>query len=274
MKPPAGLRYFYQKRWCSRLVFFVLLLLLWEATAVFGGISPLLLPRVETVAAALFVGLASGTLLMQTLFSLGMILLGLAIGVALALLLAVAAQLSPLMDRLADALTVMAHPLPGMALLPLIVIWFGTGAPAVLVVIVHACLWSLLLSLQNGMRDAPPLYQDIGKNLSMRRIAIIFEILLPAAFSQALAGLRVGWARAWRALISAEMVFGAIGASGGLGWYIFKQRAMMNTPGLFAGIVLITLIGMAVESLLFDRLERQTLRKWHAPAQGGEASWN
>ena len=102
----------------------------------------------------------------------------------------------------------------------------------------------------------------------MGRLAVIIQILLPAAFSQALAGLRVGWARAWRALIGAEMVFGAIGATGGLGWYIFKQRAMMNTPGLFAGVLLVTVVGMAVEGLLFDPLERRTLRKWNGAARG------
>ncbi len=260
---------FYRKRWLSRLTFFVLLLLLWQAAALWGGVSPLLLPRVDAVALALVNGFAKGELLVQVLLSLGLILLGMAISAVLALALGVAAQLSPLIDRLADALTAMAHPLPGLALLPLIVIWFGTGTPAVLTVIVHACVWSLLLSLQNGMRDVPAIYTDIGRNFSMGRFRITTEILLPAALSQTLSGLRIAWGRAWRALIGAEMAFGAIGATGGLGWYIFKQRAMMNTPALFAGILLIAGLGMAVEGLLFDRLEKATLRKWRAA--GGEA---
>ncbi len=255
-------RLFYEKRWCSRLFFFALLLLVWEAAARLTNISPLLLPPVEEVALALWEGLMQGTLLLQSLLSLGIIALGFLIGIVLALGLSVAARLSPFFDRLTDTLTVLAHPLPGMALLPLIVIWFGTGAPAVTLVIVHACLWPLLLSLQSGMRNAPALYTDLGRSFSMGRTRIILEILLPAALSSVLSGLRIGWARAWRALISAEMIFGAIGATGGLGWYIFKERAMMHTPGLFAGIVLVAVIGMLVEGLLFDRLEKRTLRKW------------
>ena len=262
---------FYRKRWVSRLAFFVLLLALWEAVAVWGGISPLLLPRVEAVAAALVNGLLKGELALQVLLSLGLIVLGIMISAVLALVFGVAAQLSPFMDRLADALTAMAHPLPGLALLPLIVIWFGTGTPAVLLVIVHACVWSLLLSLQNGMRDAPGIYTELGRNFSMGRFAIVTQILLPAALSQTLAGLRIAWGRAWRALIGAEMAFGAIGATGGLGWYIFKQRAMMNTPALFAGIVLVAGLGMAVEGLVFDRLERATLRKWRAGGEEGRS---
>jgi len=257
---------FYQKRWVSRLFFFAVFVALWEASAKFAAISPLLLPPVETVAQVLFTGMVSGTLVDQTLFSLGVILLGLLISIVLALLLGIAAYLIPFLERLTDALTVMAHPLPGMALLPLIVIWFGTGTPAVTAVIVHACLWPLILSLKSGMRDAPSIYTDLGRNFSMSRIRIVLEILLPAAFSQILSGLRIGWARAWRALISAEMVFGAIGQNGGLGWYIFKQRTMMNTAGLFAGILVVAVIGMAVEGLLFEKLEIATLRKWGAAA--------
>ena len=263
MKRFAALRrLFYEKRWCSRLFFFVLLLLVWEAVVKLTRISPLLLPPVEQVAQALWAGLTQGVLFLQVLFSLGIIALGFLIGIVLALGLGIAARLSPFFDRLTDTLTVLAHPLPGMALLPLIVIWFGTGDPAVTLVIVHACLWPLLLSLQSGMQNAPALYTDLGRSFSMGKARIVLEILLPAALASVLSGLRIGWARAWRALISAEMIFGAIGATGGLGWYIFKARAMMNTAGLFAGIVLVAVIGMLVEGLLFDRLEKRTLRKW------------
>ena len=58
------------------------------------------------------------------------------------------------------------------------------------------------------------------------------------------------------------MVFGAIGSMGGLGWYIFKRRAMMDTAGLFAGILVVAAVGMAMEGLLFERLEKATLLKW------------
>ena len=262
---------FYEKQWCSRLFFFALLLILWEAAAKLTRISPLLLPPVEQVAKAFWDGMFAGTLFLQTAFSLGLIALGFGVSIILALLLGILSRLSPFFDRLTDTLTVLAHPLPGMALLPLIVIWFGTGAPAVTVVIVHACLWPILLSLQSGMQSAPALFTDLGRSLSMGKARITVEILLPAAMAQLLSGLRIGWARAWRALISAEMVFGAIGATGGLGWYIFKERAMMNTAGLFAGIVLVALIGMLVEGLLFERLEKHTLRRWSVSVEEGKA---
>ncbi|HML45562.1 MAG TPA: ABC transporter permease subunit [Clostridia bacterium] len=247
---------FYERRWVSRLFFLGLFALVWAGTARFSGISPLLLPPPGRVLVALWTNLIAGTLLPQALFSLGLILAALLISAALALILGVAGEMSPFLLRMIDAVSAMAHPLPGLALLPLVVIWFGTGTPAVLAVIVHACLWPLLISFQSGMRDAPPLYAEIGRNLSMSRFSVAIRILLPAAASQIVSGLRIGWARAWRALISAEMVFGAVGKLGGLGWFLFKRRVMMDTAGLFAGILTVALIGMAVEELIFRYVEK------------------
>ncbi|MGJ4849983.1 ABC transporter permease [Bacillota bacterium Meth-B3] len=260
---------FYRRRWVSRLTVAAALIVLWAAAARFSGLPPMLLPSPAQVAQAFWRDLLQGALAAQTLTSLGVIGLGLFISVALSLFMAVAARQSPFLDRVFDALSALMHPLPGMAIMPLIVIWFGTGAGAVTFVIVHACLWPLYASILTGMRGAPTNYADIGRNYAMSPARIALEILLPAALSQVLSGLRISWARAWRALISAEMVFGAIGPHGGLGWFIFKHRAMMNTAALFAGIIAVAAVGMAVEGLLFERLEARTLRKWEE-----EQSWS
>lgn len=250
-------RAFYKRRWVSRLFFLAAFALIWECVARLSGVSPLLLPPLERVFSALWTNLVGGMLLAQTLFSLGLILLALFISAVLALALGVLGEVSPFFLRMTDTFSAMAHPLPGMALLPLVVVWFGTGTSSVLAVIVHACLWPLLISLQTGMRDASPVYADIGRNLSMSRFSIATRILIPAAATQVVSGLRIGWARAWRALISAEMVFGAIGQLGGLGWFLYKRRVMMDTAGLFAGILVVAFIGMAMEELPFRLLERK-----------------
>ncbi len=170
---------FYEKRWCSRLFFFILLLAVWEGVTALTNISPLLLPPVEQVAVAFFDGMVSGTLFLQTIFSLAIIALGFSISIVIALVLSIASRLSPFIERMTDTLTAMAHPLPGMALLPLIVIWFGTGTPAVLMVIVHACLWSLLLSLESGMKHAPALYTDLGAVFPCQKSASLSKFCFP-----------------------------------------------------------------------------------------------
>lgn len=91
---------------------------------------------------------------------------------------------------------------------------------------------------------------------------ITLEIRLKASLAYLISGLKIGWARGWRAFISAEMVFGAVGKHGGIGWYILTQRTFMNTAGLFAGMILVIVIGIVVEDVVFAGLERRTLEKW------------
>ncbi len=90
----------------------------------------------------------------------------------------------------------------------------------------------------------------------------VLQILVPAALPAILSGLKIGWAFAWRTLIAAELVFGASSGQGGLGWYIFQNRNELYTDKVFAGLVLVILIGLLVEGLGFQTLERLTVRRW------------
>ncbi|MGH8814004.1 MAG: ABC transporter permease, partial [Advenella sp.] len=75
-------------------------------------------------------------------------------------------------------------------------------------------------------------------------------------------GLKVGWAFAWRTLIAAEMVFGASSGQGGLGWYVFQHRNELETAQVFAGLVMVVILGLVVENLVFTTLEKMTVRRW------------
>jgi NitT/TauT family transport system permease protein len=77
-----------------------------------------------------------------------------------------------------------------------------------------------------------------------------------------LAGLKSGWARGWGAAISAEMIFGASGGIGGIGWYIFNKRVFMDTAGVYAGLLIIIAVGIFVEDFVFGKIEKNTINKW------------
>lgn len=101
----------------------------------------------------------------------------------------------------------------------------------------------------------------------MKGIPLVRSILLPGAFPYILTGLRVGWARAWQASVAAEMVFGASGGEGGLGWFIYKKRFFMEIPSVFGGMIIIILIGLLVERLCFEEIELRTVRRWGMTAE-------
>jgi NitT/TauT family transport system permease protein len=255
-----------QKRWIQ--IFWVLVLLgLWQGTYWFGGISPLLLPGPAQVLETLWDSLMRGDLAYQIGYSLTIIIAGILSAVLLGIFMALASQHSMMLEGLVKVLSVMGHPLPALALLPLIIIWFGTGDLSILVIIVHSALWPILINLRAGFEEVPPIYLDVGKNLELSALSIAMEIKMKFALPYLLSGIRIAFARSWRALIGAEMVFGAIGLKGGIGWFIFKQRTFMNTPGLFAGILVVILLGFLVETLLFNWIEKKTIGKWN-PKKG------
>lgn len=240
----------------------IVLLSTWQLAATSGGVSNLLLPRIEAVGATLIDSSLHGDLPYQLYYSLKVILIGIVIAIISGILLALASQKYRMIAGLSRVLSAIGHPLPALALLPLIIIWFGTGDASIIAIIVHSAIWPILISLNAGFQAVPQIYLDIGRNMELSPLEIAYEIKLKSSLPYLISGVKIAFARSWRALIGAEMVFGAIGLKGGIGWYIFKQRTFMNTPGLFAGILVVVTVGFLIEKFLFDFLEKKTVQKW------------
>ncbi|MFW5961789.1 MAG: ABC transporter permease [bacterium] len=251
-----------KNKYQKRLVWTAVLALIWQLTALSGTFSEMIFPGLDQILMALIKSFKDGTLVKQIIFSLSIIFQGLFIATAAALFLALIAYFSKTFSGLIDTLTALAHPLPGIALMPLILIWFGSGRTAILIVIIHSVLWPLILNLSTGFNSIPDIYTLIAKNYRLNKLEFMFKILIPASLPYFISGLKIAWARSWRALISAEMLFGAINSLGGLGWYIFQKRVFFDLPGVFAGIIVIVVIGITVEDFIFKKLESKTVKKW------------
>ena len=164
--------------------------------------------------------------------------------------------------ELIDTLTSMFNPLPAIALLPLALIWFGLGNGSLVFVLVHSVTWAIALNTHSGFLSVSRTLKMVGQNYGLSGAGLIRKILIPAAFPSILTGLKVGWAFAWRTLIAAELVFGVSSGSGGLGWFIFENKNMLDIPNVFAGLLTVILIGLVVENLIFQTIERRTIRRW------------
>ena len=242
-------------------VILIALAALWEIVARIQA-NDLLLPSFLQTASALFEGLASGELIEKTRLSLGVLLQGYVIGIFAAFALTTLAVSTQFGRDLLTTLTSMFNPLPAIALLPLALLWFGLGNNSLVFVLVHSVLWPLALNMYAGFQGVPETLRMAGRNYGLRGLRYVLQILVPAALPSILAGLKIGWAFAWRTLIAAELVFGASSGKGGLGWYIFQNRNELYTDKVFAGLALVIIIGLAVETLGFNTLERLTIRKW------------
>lgn len=224
--------------------------------------NPLLFPTFSATVTAFWKAIASGLIPQRAWFSIKVLLQGYAAGLLLAAVLTAIATATRVGTDLLETLTSMFNPLPSIALLPLAVLWFGLGNGSLIFVLIHAVLWSVALNTHAGFRSVSQTLRMVGRNYGLSGPRYIALILMPAAFPHILTGLKIGWAFAWRTLIAAELVFGVSQGSGGLGWYIFENKNLLEIPKVFAGLFTVILIGLAVENLIFRNIEQRTIRKW------------
>ncbi|MDE1166179.1 MAG: ABC transporter permease [Pseudomonas sp.] len=251
----------WQQSWVRKTVILVALMILWEIAARVQG-NDLLLPSFLQTAQAFYEGIASGELLAKVWISLTVLVKGYVIGIVLAFGLTTLAVSTQLGRDLLSTLTAMFNPLPAIALLPLSLLWFGLGEGSLVFVLVHSVLWALALNTYSGFMAVSDTQRMAGRNYGLRGLRFVWYILIPAALPSILAGLKIGWAFAWRTLIAAELVFGASSGKGGLGWYIYQNRNELYTDKVFAGLAAVIIIGLLVENLLFNTFERLTIKRW------------
>lgn len=237
------------------------LALIWQAAALISA-KPILFPTFTATMSALWNAILYENLLLSTWGSISVLIKGYAIAVALALVIVSLAVTSAIIREALQSLIAMFNPLPAIALLPLAMLWFGLGETSLLVVLVHAVLWPFALATLSGFDSVPETQRLVGRNYGLKGPSYVVRILIPAALPSILYGLKIGWAFAWRTLIAAELVFGVSSSSGGLGWFIFRNRNELFTDKVFAGLALVIIIGLIVEGVIFRLAERFTVRKW------------
>jgi NitT/TauT family transport system permease protein len=251
----------WNRGWVRKTVLVAALAAIWQLYASYLD-NELLFPTFLATIRALVSNIANGVLPARALVSIDVLVIGYAAGVSLAMLLSVVAINTRIGNDLLETLTAMFNPLPAIALLPLALLWFGLGDGSLVFVLIHSVLWVVALNTHAGFRGVSATLRMVGRNYGLRGLPYVRAILIPAAFPSILTGLKVGWAFAWRTLIAAELVFGVSSGSGGLGWFIFENKNQLEIPSVFAGLLTVILIGLAVENLVFRTLEARTVRRW------------
>ena len=125
----------------------------------------------------------------------------------------------------------------------------------------HSVIWPVSRSIIDGFNAVPKLYLEVGENIGLSKPGLVKGVFLPAALPRIFSGIKVGWARAWRGLISAEMVFGG-GSALGIGYFITDRRTNLDMAGIFAAIIVIIVIGIMIEYGVFRTFEKHTFKKW------------
>lgn len=249
--------------WLRRLILLTALVAVWQAYVrwnEFGG-NPLLFASPRDTAEAFWTGWRDGSLARATWETLRILLLGVGIGAVIAVAFTLAASLTQIGEDILLLLTAILNPLPGVAILPLALLWFGLSTNAILFAIANATIWPIAINLTTGFKTVNPAIVAAGRNIGLSGVRLVTDVLAPAALPSAITGLKTAWAFGWRTVVAAELVFGVVGGEGGLGTYINNAKLYLFTGKMFAALLTIAVLGVAFE-LLFGVLERRTIVRW------------
>jgi NitT/TauT family transport system permease protein len=245
-----------------RTIIVAVLLVAWQVYVQASGISPLLLRSPLEVAQALWSdSVRRNVIPAATAQTLSLLLLGMLAGILGGLLLATLASLTEVGQDILSTLSSMLNPLPAIAILPLAMIWLGLTPQALVLVLVHATIWPIAINTSTGFRTINRTVYMVARNLGLRGVRLVGLVLLPAALPHILTGFKTAWAFGWRTIVAAELVFGVAGGRAGLGFYINNSKTFLDIDKVFAGLVVIAIIGVLIE-MVFGLIERQTVARW------------
>lgn len=237
---------------------FVLVAIAWYLAARSGRWSSVTVPdpgRVLAEAAGLFTG---GLLQEHLTASLWRLVMGLLVAILMGFVLGLLMGMNRIAAELLDPVVTFMNAISGVAWIPLAIVWFGVGRESVLFVIWNSVFFMVLLNTILGVHTADKRLDQAVRTLGASRFQRIWMVTIPAALPNVLTGIRLGHAFGWRALIAAEM----IGATSGVGFFIFQSSSHGLSYRVFAGILVIGVTVLLIDRLLIDTLERRTVRRW------------
>ncbi|QTO53969.1 taurine ABC transporter permease [Duffyella gerundensis] len=244
----------------------LVLLAIWWVVTRLQLIGPLFLPPPQQVLHQLFTiasaqGFMDATLWQHLAASLTRILIALAAAVLIGVPVGIAMGLNETVRGILDPLIELYRPIPPLAYLPLMVIWFGIGETSKILLIYLAIFAPVALSALAGVKSAQQVRTRAAQSLGASRWQVLWYVILPGALPEILTGLRIGLGVGWSTLVAAEL----IAATRGLGFMVQSAGEFLATDVVLAGITVIALIAFTLELGL--RALQRRLTPWHGEQQ-------
>lgn len=232
---------------------------IWELFARSGIFHSRLFPSLAEVASTFVRLTAAGILPHHALETLGRLMAGFGLAAVLGVALGIAMGRSRRAEDIFLPLVSIAAPIPGIAYAPLFLLWFGLGNVGTIVLVGFVSAFPIIFNSWTGVKAVKEVWVRAAQAMGADDRRLFRQVIFPGALPYILTGLRLGLAQAWRILVGVEML---AAVPWGLGWMIFGAREFLNTDVMLAGIVVIGGIGLALEKLVFQRLERYTVVRW------------
>jgi NitT/TauT family transport system permease protein len=242
----------------KQIVFYAVVLGLWQALAMLNLWPPYLFPTPAAVFDSLRAGFSDHTFWIGIAVSMKRMLVGYVLSAVLGIVLGLLLAYNDFLEETLGRLAISVQSMPSICWLPLAILWFGLNEKAILFVVVAGSVLSISINTEAGLRSVPRIYGMAGRNLGARGIRLFLYVLLPASLPHLVSGLKQGWAFAWRSLLQGEMMFVTLG----LGQLLMMGRDLNDISQVVAVMILIVGIGFIVDAFVFRAIERSLRRKW------------
>ncbi len=225
----------------------VAVLVAWEALVRLRGIAPIYLPAPSSVLGYLWRMIADGSMPYHLGITLLRIFVGFALAAVFGIVLGVVMGMSRTVARVADVWIAALYPLPKISLIPLLIIWVGTGEAYKIVISAVSAFFPIVISTYAGIRQTDRGLIKAAKDLGANARQIQLKVVIPAAVPSIFAGLHLGMGVAIILVVAAEMIGGS--SQGGMGWLLISSGQVMETEKVFASLIVLAVVGAVVIKL-------------------------
>lgn len=236
------------------------ILLLWYAVTAVGLVKPFILPSPGDLLQELWAlraqGYAQKPLSEHVLASVARTFTGLGFGLLVGIPLGLAMGVHPTLFAILSPIFAFMRPIPPIAFIPLMILYFGIGEFSKVLLIFMAALWYVALNASSGVRAVPEDLLRAAQNLGLTQGQIFRHVIFWAALPQILTGVKTATAISWAIVVAAEL----IAAQAGLGFLVMDAATFFRVPDVYIGIILIGLIGLTLE--VITRMLERSLLHW------------
>jgi len=232
---------------------------IWEIVARAGIFPRRLFPTLEDVASSFVHLTISGILPHHAIDTVIRLLSGFALAGIFGVTIGVLMARSRRAEDIFLPLVSICAPIPGLAYAPLFLLWFGLGNLSSVLLVGFVSAFPIIFNSWTGVKAVKEIWIRSAQSMGADDRRLFRHVILPGALPYILTGMRLGLAQAWRILVAVEML---AAVPWGLGWMIFGARKFLNTDVMMAGIVVIAIIGLALEKFVFRKIEDYTVVRW------------
>ena len=237
----------------------IVLLVLWELVARLSGMPAALFPPASAIFSALVRMAAQGTLWLDIWASFSRLIQSIVLGSLIGTLIGVLMGYYRIWERILAPPLNFLLAIPGTALFPLSMIWFGLTEFAITSILIYEVALTVILNTWTGVRTVDGSLIRAGKAFGATGPSLFWRVLIPAALPSMIAGYRLAFSRCWRILIIAEML---VSVTAGLGYRIYWGREFFNSDVVYAGLLVVGIIGLIMERVFLRGLEVATVERW------------